>query len=55
MSNQLTILQTQVGNLDDINAESIATQLSSLQTQLETSYDLTSQLQKLNLAQYLPV
>jgi flagellar hook-associated protein 3 FlgL len=55
MSNQLTILQTQIGNLDDVNSSQIATQLNSLQTQLETSYQLTAQLQKLSLAQYLPV
>ncbi len=55
MSNQLTILQTQIGNLDDVNANQIATQLNSLQTQLETAYQLTDQLQKLSLAQYLPV
>jgi flagellar hook-associated protein 3 FlgL len=55
MSNQLTILQTQIGNLDDVNSNQIATQLNSLQTQLETAYQLTDQLQKLSLAQYLPV
>jgi len=53
MSNQLTILQTQIGNLDNIDSEKVATQLNSLQTQLETSYQLTAQLQKMNLAQYL--
>jgi flagellar hook-associated protein 3 FlgL len=55
MSNQLTILQTQIGNLDDVDANSVAVQLNSLQTQLETAYQLTDQLQKLSLAQYLPV
>jgi len=55
MSNQLTILQAQIGNLDDVNANQIATQLNSLQTQLETAYQLTDQLQKLSLAQYLPI
>jgi flagellar hook-associated protein 3 FlgL len=55
MSNQLTILQTQIGDLDNVNANSVATQLNSLQTQLETAYQLTAQLQKLSLAQYLPV
>ena len=54
MSNQLTILQTQIGNLDNVDSQKIATQLSSLQTQLETAYQLTAQLQKMNLAQYLP-
>ncbi len=55
MSNQLTILQTQIGNLDNVNANAVAVQLNSLQTQLETAYQLTAQLQKLSLAQYLPV
>jgi flagellar hook-associated protein 3 FlgL len=55
MSNQLTILQTQIGNLDDVNSSQIATQLNTLQTQLESAYQLTDQLQKLSLAQYLPV
>ena len=54
MSSQLTILQTQIGNLDNVDSQKIATQLSSLQTQLETAYQLTAQLQKMNLAQYLP-
>ncbi|MGA2491637.1 MAG: flagellar hook-associated family protein [Roseiarcus sp.] len=53
MSNQLTILQTQVGNLDNVNLSAVAVQLSSLSTQLETAYQLTAQLQKMNLAQYL--
>ena len=53
MSNQLTILQTQIGNLDNVDSQKIATQLNSLQTQLQTAYQLTAQLQKMNLAQYL--
>jgi flagellar hook-associated protein 3 FlgL len=55
MSNQLTILQTQVGNLDNVDTSAVAVQLNSLSTQLETAYQLTAQLQKLSLAQYLPV
>ena len=55
MASQLTILQTQLGNLDNVNANAVATQLNSLQTQLETAYQLTDQLQKLSLAQYLPI
>jgi flagellar hook-associated protein 3 FlgL len=53
MSNQLTILQTQVGNLDNVNSQQVATQLNTLSTQLQTAYQLTAQLQKMNLAQYL--
>jgi flagellar hook-associated protein 3 FlgL len=55
MGTQMTILQTQVGNLDNVDANSVATQLSTLTTQIETAYQLTAQLQKLSLAQYLPV
>ena len=54
MNSQMSILQTQIGNLDNINPEKIATQLNTLQTQLETAYQLTAQLQKLSLAQYIP-
>jgi flagellar hook-associated protein 3 FlgL len=54
MSSQMTILQTQIGNLDDVNATTVATQLETLSTQLQTAYSLTAQLQKLSLAQYIP-
>jgi flagellar hook-associated protein 3 FlgL len=54
MSSQVTILQTQIGDLDNVDAASVATQLNSLTTQIETAYQLTAQLQKLSLAQYLP-
>jgi flagellar hook-associated protein 3 FlgL len=54
MSSQTTILQTQIGNLDDVNSYQVATQLNSLQTQIETSYELTAQLQQLSLSKYLP-
>jgi flagellar hook-associated protein 3 FlgL len=55
MSSQMTILQTQIGNLDDVNTTTAATKLTSLSTQLQTAYELTAAIQKLNLAQYLPV
>ncbi len=55
MSSQMTILQTQIGNLDNVNSAAVATQISTLSTQLQTAYQLTAQLQKLNIAQYLPV
>ena len=54
MSSQMTILQTQTGNLDDVDANSVATQLNTLTTQIETAYQVTAPLQKLSLAQYLP-
>ena len=54
MSSQMTLVQTQIGGLDNVDQNRVATELSSLTTQLETAYQLTAQLQKLNLAQYLP-
>ena len=54
MSSQMTILQTQVGNLDSVDAAQIATELSALSTQLQSAYQLTAQIQKLSLAQYIP-
>ena len=55
MSSQMTILQTQIGNLDNVNSSAVATQLNTLSTQLQTAYELTAQLQKLSLSQYLPI
>jgi len=55
MSSQLTILQQQIGNLDDVNANTTAAQINSLTNQIQMAYELTSRLQELNLAQYLPV
>jgi len=55
MSSQLTILQTQLGNLDDVNANTTAVEINSLTNQIQMAYELTSRLQQLNLAQYLPV
>ena len=55
MSSQMTLLQQQVDSLDNVNSYSVATQLSTLQTQLETAYQLTAQISQLSLAKFLPV
>jgi flagellar hook-associated protein 3 FlgL len=55
MSSQLTILQQEVGNLDDVNQNTTAAQITSLTNQVQMAYELTSRLSQLNLAQYLPV
>ena len=55
MASQQTLLQTQVGNLDNVNASEVAMNINTLSTQLQAAYELTAQLQKLSLAQYLPV
>jgi flagellar hook-associated protein 3 FlgL len=49
----MTILQTQIGALDNVNAYQTATQVSSLTTQIQTAYSLTAALQKLSLVDYL--
>jgi flagellar hook-associated protein 3 FlgL len=54
MSSQKTLLQTEIGRSDDVDPATIATELTTLSTQLETSYQLTAQIHNLNLAQYLP-
>jgi flagellar hook-associated protein 3 FlgL len=54
MSTQMTLMKTQIGGLDNVDANQVATQLNSLTTQIEAAYQITAQLQKLSLAQYLP-
>lgn len=54
ISSQKTMLQTEINRLDNIDPAEVATQLTTLSTQLETAYQLTSQIHNLNLAQYLP-
>lgn len=53
MSLQINILSTQIGNLESVNTYEIATRVTDLKTQIETSYSLTSQLQQLSLVNYL--
>jgi flagellar hook-associated protein 3 FlgL len=53
MSLQMNILSTQIGNLENVNTYDVSTRLTDLQTQIETSYALTSQLQQLSLVKYL--
>lgn len=53
MSAQMTILQTQIGNLDNVNVYQTSTRVSALTTQIQTAYSLTADLQKLSLVNYL--
>jgi flagellar hook-associated protein 3 FlgL len=55
MNSQLTILQDQIGALDNVNMTATAAQITSLTNQVQMAYELTSRLSQLNLAQYLPV
>jgi flagellar hook-associated protein 3 FlgL len=49
----MNILGTQIGNLDNVNPYEVATRVNSLQTQIQTAYALTAQLQQLSLVKYL--
>lgn len=53
MSAQMTTLKSHVSDLESVDTYSLSTQLSQLQTQLETSYALTNRLQQLSLTNYL--
>ncbi len=53
MSAQMTILSTQVDNLESADAYNAATKVNALQTQIETAYSLTSQLHQLSIVNYL--
>ncbi len=55
MSAQLTLLQTQVDGLDNVDQNANAAKISTLTSQIQMAYELTARLQQLNLAQYLPV
>jgi flagellar hook-associated protein 3 FlgL len=53
MNLQMNILAAQIGNLESVNSYEVATRVTDLQTQIESSYSLTSQLHQLSLAKYL--
>ncbi len=55
MSAQSTLLQTQINGLDNVDQNAISSKITLLQTQIQMAYELTSRLQSLNLANYLPV
>ena len=48
MSSQLTILQGQLGNLDNVDPTATATEISSLTNQIQMAYELTARLQQLD-------
>lgn len=50
---QNNLTQTQIGALENVDPAEVAARLSLLTTQLETSYALTSRMNKMNLLNYL--
>jgi flagellar hook-associated protein 3 FlgL len=55
MSSQSTILQKEINSLDSVDPNATAAKINSLTNQIQMAYELTARLQRLNLAQYLPV
>jgi flagellar hook-associated protein 3 FlgL len=55
MSSQTTILQKEINSLDNVDPTATAAQITSLTNQIQLAYEMTARLQRLNLAQYLPV
>jgi flagellar hook-associated protein 3 FlgL len=55
MTSQTTILQQQIGALDNVDQNKTGAQIASLTNQIQMAYELTARLQQMNLAQYLPV
>lgn len=53
MASQSTLLQTQIGNLDNVDPNALSARITSLQTQIQMAYELTSKLHSLSLAKYL--
>jgi flagellar hook-associated protein 3 FlgL len=53
MSTQMNTLTTQIGKLEDVDSLSVQSQETDVQTQIETAFQLTSQLQQLSLVKFL--
>lgn len=53
ISLEMNILSSQVDNLQSVNPYEVSVRVTNLQTQIETSYSLTAQLQHLSLVTYL--
>ncbi len=50
---KVEVLKTSVSNLDSVDPYALSSQVTALQTQLESSYSLTNRLQQLSLVNYL--
>ena len=53
MSTQVDVLKSSVSNLESVDTYALSSTVTTLQTQLEASYSLTSRLQQLSLVNYL--
>jgi flagellar hook-associated protein 3 FlgL len=54
LTDTATVLNTQLSNVQDANLAEVATELSTAQTQLQSSYQVIASLGQLSLAKFLP-
>ncbi|HVI49886.1 MAG TPA: flagellin [Candidatus Sulfotelmatobacter sp.] len=52
-TNYVTLLQSSISNIKDVDTATVTTQISQYQTQLQASYYAVSTIQKVNLTSYL--
>ncbi|MDE3175881.1 MAG: flagellar hook-associated family protein [Pseudomonadota bacterium] len=53
MKSQMSLLQSQISRTDSVDPAQVATELTTLTTQLQSAYQLTAKINSLSLAQYL--
>ena len=53
MSAQINIMNTQINNLETVDPYEASTRVTTLLTQLQTSYSLTARVQQLTILNYL--
>ena len=53
MASQMTYLSSESGNLVSVDPSTLSTRISSIETQIQASYEITSELQKLSLVNFL--
>jgi len=52
-NNNITSLQNQIGNIQQVDTSTVGTEITLLQTQLQASYSATASLEQLSLVKYL--
>ena len=54
MTAQISIMNIEIGNLENVNPYTAQTSISQLSTQIQASYSLTAQMEQLSIVKYLP-
>ena len=54
MTSQINIMNTQIGNLENVDPYTAQTSISQLNTRIEAAYSLTAQMEQMSIVKYLP-